>query len=159
MAKVKVWNDNEHDYREEFKGEKIHIKAKGFVEMEYEEGVDFAGKFSGVAPNGADGRPDARFFKMIRVDRPATPIFKDDGLTNHLTGKRAESAAELLAEVLDIARNRPDLVVKDPELDAANKKKAGDQDEKITQLQNQLAALEARLARDNHAPTARAAKG
>ncbi len=100
MARVQVRNRNVHPYEETFKGEKIYIGAGQTIEMEYEEAKEFLGSFGcGVAPAGEDGAPDARFFKMLKIEDEPRPeeIFKDDGLTNHMTGKKASSADELRA--------------------------------------------------------------
>lgn len=118
MPLVKVYNDNVYEHRETFKGTPIVIPAGGHIEMEYEEGIEFKGQFTGVAPLGEDGGPNPKFYKMIRVEQPPPEsLFQDDGLTNHLTGKRASSADDLLGQLLVLARNKPDLVVKDPALD------------------------------------------
>ncbi len=104
---VKVHNDNVHDHKEDFKGVHLLIHSKGFIEMEYEEAVQFQGQCTGIAPVGEDGAPDARFFKMIRVDHVKPElVFHDDGLTNHLTGKKASSADELRAVLAEFAHLR-----------------------------------------------------
>lgn len=68
MAKVKVWNDNDHDYKENFRGVEVFIKAKGFVEMEETEAVKFRGNFSPIEVDH-DGTPLKRSFKMIRIEK------------------------------------------------------------------------------------------
>jgi hypothetical protein len=47
MSKVKVWNDSERDYYEEFKNYKIHIPGKSFIELPRSDGVALLGTFSG----------------------------------------------------------------------------------------------------------------
>lgn len=64
---AKVWNDNTVDFVQEFKGDKIIVKAKGFIEMEYDEAVSFksypfAMKFDGM------GQQTKESMKMLRVD-------------------------------------------------------------------------------------------
>src|SRR4051812_48653121 len=69
MAQVKVWNDNDHDYKEKFKDNDVVIKAKSFIEMEYYEAHEFKGTFRGVERDG-DNQPMPRSFKMIRIEEP-----------------------------------------------------------------------------------------
>ena len=109
MAIVKVRNTNVHPYEEMFKGEKIYIAAGETRDMEYEEAKDFLGSFGrGVAPVGQNGEPDARYFKMLKIEGEPRPedIFKDDGLTNHMTGKKASSAEELRAVLAEFGHLR-----------------------------------------------------
>ena len=146
MAKVKVWNDNKYPHKESYKGDMVVIPAGGFVEMDWEEAIQFKGQFTGMAPLkatddglGGMGEPDPKFFKMIRVDPPADDPVKDDGLVNHATGKRASDTAELLAQVLQFARENPDRVVKDDDLE----KRSGSADDRVAELERQLAELKA----------------
>ena len=66
---VKVWNDNDHDYKETFKEQEIKIPAKGFVEMEYYDAHEFRGKYKSIERD-ADNQPMPRSYKMIRVEEP-----------------------------------------------------------------------------------------
>lgn len=68
MAKVRVWNDNIHDYKEKFRDEKIVIKAKHFIEMEEDQANLFRGTFSPILVD-ADGNKVAEGFKMIRLEK------------------------------------------------------------------------------------------
>lgn len=79
-GKVKVWNDNSVIWTESFKGEKITIPAKSFVEMDFYEAHEFKGQFSPVKLKG-DGTQDPTTFKMIRVEMPTkeTADGDDDG--------------------------------------------------------------------------------
>jgi hypothetical protein len=70
MALVKVWNDNVHPYREEFRDQKIYIPAKGYIEMQLDEAQLFKGSFAPV-PVDADGNPTPEGFKMIRIEQIA----------------------------------------------------------------------------------------
>lgn len=134
---VKVFNDNVHPHKEEFKGTKLEIPAKGFIEMEYEEAVQFSGQCTGIAPIGEDGGPDARFFKMIRVEQvKPEDIFKDDGLTNHMTGRKASTAEELRAVLSEFAHLR----VVDKDAEAAAPKAGSDE---VNDLKKQVAELTA----------------
>ncbi len=142
---VKVHNDNVHDHKEEFKGTKLLIPAGGFIEMEYEEAVQFQGQCTGIAPVGEDGAPDARFFKMIRVDHvKPEEVFKDDGLTNHLNGRKASTAEELRAVLAEFAHLR--VVDKDAEASAPK----ADSDV-VNELKRQVAELTA-LVKDKLTP-------
>ncbi len=147
MAKVKVWNDNKYPHKELYKGDQVIIQAGGFVEMDWEEAIQFKGQFTGMAPLkseddslGGMGEPDPRFFKMIRVESPADDPVKDDGLVNHATGKRADDTAQLLAQVLQFARENPDRVVRDE--DAERSLSPAGQD-RVAELERQLAELTA----------------
>jgi hypothetical protein len=71
--RVKVWNDNVHPYTEIFKGDKIYIEAKSFIEMEEDEALQFQGKFSPPIYDG-DKNHMPQGFKMIRIDRGGAPI-------------------------------------------------------------------------------------
>jgi len=98
MALVKVWNDNVHDHKEKFKDQEIVIKAGGFVEMEYEDAIDFRGAYTPILLDG-EGNHDPRGFKMIRVEQPDVLPFRDPGLVNHATGK-VENTPEALKAAL-----------------------------------------------------------
>ena len=65
---VKVWNDNEHIYREVFQGEQIIIPPGGFLEMERDKAVLFKGTFK--QPIMIDGIQDPHSYKMIRIEIP-----------------------------------------------------------------------------------------
>lgn len=95
MPKVKVWNDNVHPHTEMFKGDQIHIPPKSFIEMEWEEAIEFKGQFTGIKRRGDDS-PDPTGFKMIRVEAPSEPIFKDLPLVNHANGAQFISKQELM---------------------------------------------------------------
>jgi len=69
MPKVKVWNLNTHPYQETFKGDLIKIEAGGFVEMEYDEAIQFKGTFKPPVKD-ADGNDQPEGYKMIKVDPP-----------------------------------------------------------------------------------------
>lgn len=68
MPKVRVHNDNIHDYKEKYKGEPILIKAKGFIEMEEDEAYQFKGTFSPIIRD-ADGNDLPEGYKMIRLEK------------------------------------------------------------------------------------------
>jgi hypothetical protein len=133
---VKVWNDNVYPHKETFKGEEINIPAGSFVEMDYIEAVEFKGQFT-APKTDASGKPDAKFFKKIRVEQPKEPIFKDAPNVLHATGQRADSMAELMQMAKAFAQSNPHLVASDPELDAEGK---------VTISKAEFESLAARLA-------------
>lgn len=96
MSKVKVWNRNTYPHREQYQGEWIEIPAGGYVEMDYFDGINFQGQCTGI-PRLGDDTPDPRGFKMIYVDKPTEPIFKDLSLVNHANGYQAATKEDLAA--------------------------------------------------------------
>ena len=68
MAAVKVWNDNVHDFAQEFKEHKIKIPAKQFIEMEEYEAHDFLGYYHPMKPT-ADGGQCPTSYKMLRIEK------------------------------------------------------------------------------------------
>lgn len=131
MPKVKVWNDNTIEHVEKFKDEEVRIPAGGFVEMEWEEAIEFKGQFKPMIIR-ADGTHDPKGFKKIRVDRPSEPVFKDDPNVLHATGQKVASQAELKALMAVYAAQNPDLAVRDEQ-----------ESSKIASLEAQIAELKA----------------
>ena len=68
---VKVWNDNVHVFKQDYKGEKIEIAAKSFIWMEPDQAHDFKCSFAPIVAD-ADGNPTPETFKMIRIEAPKT---------------------------------------------------------------------------------------
>jgi len=67
MAMVRVYNDNVIDHVENFKGTKIKIPSKGFIEMDSEEAVLFKGQF--FPPQFDKGKIQTiESMKVIRVE-------------------------------------------------------------------------------------------
>lgn len=139
-ALVKVWNDNVHPHSERFKGKEITIPAKGYIEMDFIDAVDFQGQFTSMKKLGT-GADDPRGFKMIRVERPAEPIFKDDPQVFHATGKNFGSPAEMAAFAKAFAAANPDLVAKDGDQDKASDRVSLSKTD-FEQLMTRIAALE-----------------
>lgn len=135
MAKVKVWNKNVHPYKEVFKGTPIEIPAGGFVEMDYEEAVEFKGTFSPLPPE--DCPEPSKYYKMIVVDAPKEPVYVADPLMNHADGTRAADAEALAAALKQFAH----LQVKDETLDKAPK-----EDPRLAALEAQLKAQSEQIA-------------
>ena len=134
MARVKVWNDNSHDHVETFKGNQVTVPAKGFIEMDFEDAVQFKGQFTPMLIR-ADGTHDPKGFKMIRVEQPKEPLFKDAPLVNHATGQQFATKAELLAALQEVSHLRAAV---DP--DAERELPKGDPSE-IAALKAQVEAL------------------
>jgi hypothetical protein len=68
--KMRIWNDNTIDYKENFRGNEIVIKAGKYIDMEWGEGNIFVSTF--VPPvKMANGNPDPNFVKMLRRERIA----------------------------------------------------------------------------------------
>ena len=141
MAKVKVWNDNDYPHSEVFKGEKITIDPHAFIEMDWEEAIDFKGQFSGLAPIGKDGAPDPRFFKKIRVETPTTPVVQPDPLVCHANGQKAATVEELAGLLSQFASQR----AKDPDAEKAAAASADALKAENEALKQRLAAIEARF--------------
>lgn len=174
MPLVKVWNDNVHPHKERFRGDLIVIEPKGFVEMEWEDAIQFKGQFTPMTMAKPDGHraeddddvsvggPDARCFKMIRVEtvRPELVFKSESTFINPVTGQKHASKAEYQAALRELAEERPDLVAaKDPDAerrDAALHAENAD-------LKERLAALEAKvdgqLARAKPGPKPKVAVG
>ncbi len=133
MAQVKVWNENTYDFKQEVKGVQLVIPAKGFIEMDYEEAVDFKGMYSPLPPADFSG-DHALYYKMIRVESPKAPVFKDEGLTNHLTGARAASPEDLVQALASVRH----LLVRDAEAERASAPSS-----ELEDLKRQVAELSA----------------
>jgi hypothetical protein len=71
---------------------------------------------------------------MIRVEQPAAPVFKEEGLTNHLTGALAPSPEALAASLAQVRH----LLVKDAEAERATAPSA-----ELAELRRQVAELSA----------------
>lgn len=99
---VRVWNDNNHDHSEKFKGQEINIPAHGSIEMNRHEAVEFKSQFKApVFLKG--GIPDPAFKKMIRIEIPENDKIEETKASDeHLCQKcgfSAKSAAGLKAHV------------------------------------------------------------
>jgi hypothetical protein len=67
MNLAKVYNDNSIPFSQEFKGDKITIKAKGYIEMEYDEAMAFkSAPFNMEFDGMSQQKPES--YKMIRVE-------------------------------------------------------------------------------------------
>jgi len=122
MSVAKVWNDNKFPHIEKYKGQTIEIPAGKYIEMDRDEAIQLQGQFKMPRKRG-DGTDDPRFFKMIRLEGGEQNT-EYNPLTNPVTGKVAESAEALRAELAPYR----DLLVKDDkqENDIAAMKKEND---------------------------------
>lgn len=112
MAIVKVWNRNKYDHTEEFKGQKITIKAGESIEMDYIDAIDFKGQFTPKAPQ--DATQPERFYKMLEVEAPKEPIVKEDPNVFHATGEKFASVAEVIKFAREFSSQNPERVLTDP---------------------------------------------
>ena len=67
MQLAKVWNRNTYDFTQDYKGQKIHIPAGKYIEMEYFEAKAFA-SFPYPMKKTAQGVDDPTHFKMIDIE-------------------------------------------------------------------------------------------
>lgn len=149
MPIVNVYNDNIHPHREQFKGDWLEIPAGGSIKMEWEEAQEFRGQFTGIAPVGPDGKPDAKFFKKIRVEQLKEPLFRDTSLVNPVTGKTHSTAEELRAVLSEYGHLR----VTDPDAEEAKKSELDVLRETLARQQAQIdALLGAKTADDKRGP-------
>ena len=97
---AKVWNDNEHVFTDDsFKGEKITIPPKSFIEMEYGEANEFKYKYSPIKVGG-DNQQLPSSYKMIRVEPIGEPeAVKVAGVNCQACGKTYESQKVLDAHI------------------------------------------------------------
>jgi hypothetical protein len=65
---VKIWNDSDKEYSEEFRGKMLVIPARGFIEMGRSEGNKFLGQAVPVRMGG-NGRQQNP--KALRMEKPA----------------------------------------------------------------------------------------
>lgn len=115
MAKAKVYNKHSHGltHTEKFKDRTIVIKAGDFVEMDYEEAVEFKSQYFPMK-FGPDEVQLPESFKMIEIVPIADPVAERDGKESfvcQLTGKKFGSASELEQHLKQFR----DLIVTDEE--------------------------------------------
>lgn len=132
---VKVWNDNKYPHSEKFKGTQLHILPGGYIEMEFEEAMEFKGQFTAPV-RGNDDQPDPRFFKMIRVEIPKNIETRVDPLMCHADGSRAADQDDYAKRLQQYAHLR----VEDS---AAEKARFESQQRQIDALQAQIAKMAA----------------
>lgn len=129
---VKVWNDNVHEYREKFRDMHIIIPAQTFIEMDEDEAIYFKSAFT-FPMKDAQGKPDPKYFKKIRLEYPETYHGADvDPLVCHANGQKASSEAALEKLLTQFS----DRMAKDDELDKRSSKNLKKQnDELLTRIE------------------------
>ena len=93
MGLARVYNDNVHPHTEVFKEKTISIAPKSYVEMDYDDAIEFKCQFTPIKTDG-EKNPLPSSFKMIRVV-PVEAVETHVPLVCHATGKVASSPAEL----------------------------------------------------------------
>jgi hypothetical protein len=68
MAKVRVWNDNVHPYKEEFRSHKVDIAPGKFMIMEEDEAIMLLGNYSPIITDG-DGLALPTSYKMLHIEK------------------------------------------------------------------------------------------
>jgi hypothetical protein len=91
---VKVWNDNTHDFTQNFKGETKHIKAGSYIEMDYWEAKSFLGKISPVVVDAA-GKPKPESYKKLRIEGKPQAFETVQAFMCHADGTLHKSQAAL----------------------------------------------------------------
>lgn len=124
MAQVKVWNDNDFDYKETFKDNEVKIPAHSFIEMEYYDAHEFKGTFKAIQRDG-DNQPLPQSYKKIRVEEAKVEVDAKIELNTCAACKfRGASPKTLLEHIL--AEHADQAVVdEEAEKEVAKKKKAG----------------------------------
>ncbi len=117
MALVKVWNDNIYLYEEKFRGRLIEIDPNSYIEMDEDEAENFKAAFT-FPHRDEQGRPDPRFFKKIRIEKPKVEESADDNLICHANGQKVSSVDELTK----VLSNFSHMLAKDDEAEAEAKK-------------------------------------
>lgn len=91
VCKVKVWNDNKLPFSQEFKGALIEIPAGKFVEMQWDEAVEFKSMYYPPEFRG-DGSQKPESFKMIRLDGEP-PHLQDEAPAEHVCASCGDTFA------------------------------------------------------------------
>lgn len=78
---VKLYNDNDLDHKERYKGAQIIIKAHDYIEMDYDEARQFMGQyFPYIKTKG--GTQDPKSYKMLRIDEEDAQRIRDIKASN-----------------------------------------------------------------------------
>lgn len=64
---VKVWNDNKLDFTQEFKGKKVVVPAGEYVEMDWDDAIEFKSEYYPPVFDGT-GVQKPESYKMIRIE-------------------------------------------------------------------------------------------
>lgn len=123
--RAKVYNDNTFPHKEYFKGETVSIPAGEFIEMDYDEAIEFRGQFTSIVRD-ADNQPKKESFKMIRVvplGNHLDAASKSDPNKCLGCGKTLGSQGELAQHIFDVHPEQMDPASKDEAVKALNKMK------------------------------------
>jgi hypothetical protein len=97
MAKAKVYNKHSHGltHREKFKEQMIVIEAGEYIEMDYEEAVEFKSQYfpMKLGPDEVQLPESYKMIQIVPIDDPTA--IKAEAFKCQLTGKSFGSAAEL----------------------------------------------------------------
>lgn len=99
--KVKVRNLNEYPYKEDFRDQKIHIEAGGYIEMEDDEAILFLGQFSPIKVDG-DGKALPVSYKKLKIEYPGNLPYESKETKDHTCvgcGFEAQSTKELQTHI------------------------------------------------------------
>jgi uncharacterized C2H2 Zn-finger protein len=97
MAKSRVYNDNKFMFEQEFKGEKITILAGDFVEMDYDDAIQFKSMYYPPKFDGS-GVQKPESYKMLRVvGQP--PNMESSGFVCAACGDKFATETELDSHV------------------------------------------------------------
>lgn len=124
---VKLWNDNDYDYKTKFKGDDVLIKAHSFKEMDLFEANDLKGQYFPIAMGG-NGLQDPKTMSMLRIERPSVESEDDMGPELHACmscKKKYESAPVLEAHIKTAHADAETLALPDVDVTLKKKKKAG----------------------------------
>lgn len=117
---VKVWNDNIHDFTEpSFKGQKIVVPSKGHITMDYEEAIEFQGKFSSMPPEDCPEQEVPKYYKMIRIEKPeGATVLSPTEYVCQLTDKKFSTLDEYKKHLVASAALYADQIVVDESAEA-----------------------------------------
>lgn len=97
---AKVWNDNKYPHSEMFKGDEVYIPAGSFIEMDYQEAIQFKGQMAPVKFNH-DGIGTPETYKMIRVE----PIMENAEEKTFSADTTCLACGEKLSDQLSLAKH------------------------------------------------------
>ena len=94
MPKIKIWNDAQHDWEEDYQGEKVFIPSGSSVTMERRDAIMFLGQWAEIQK---DGLGNIIRSKMLRPEGISSnpSSFADSGFTSNINGEKFNSQKEL----------------------------------------------------------------
>lgn len=128
MARVKVWNDNDHVLKEMFKGDPVEIKPHDYLEMEFFEAHEFKGQYH-MQPLDTMGKiiDDPKYQKRVRIEKILDQDEEPTPLAHVCMSckKSYESEPVLKAHVETAHANAERLTLPEVDETMKRKKKAG----------------------------------